>query len=239
MKFLILLFYYERPEFLKNALESVKNSTHKNWEMTIIDDGTKFPCLDQINEVFSFQERIDHRISYIQTFDSEERKNSRGGSQFGEYGNIAIKISNADVVFMLCDDDLLLPNYMGDLERFYEENTGVRYSYSHLKFYDPTLGHPGGENMVHDDYTRYLNSRSNPINPVRRVDSSQVSWRRKNWMDDGIAFPSPRTSNLDEVIYGHMYAAWGECAFNGITGHWKGIHDGQLVNLTRKKRVKT
>lgn len=236
MKFLVLLFYYERPELLRRALESVKNSAYKNWDLCVIDDGTNKPGLSVIDDCFSHEERLLHRINYIQTFDSEERKYARGGSQFGEYANIAIKISDADVVLMLCDDDLLMPNYMDDLSRFYQENPGVKYSYSHLRFYDPTLGLPGEDNTVDDSYTRYLNSRSHPINPVRRVDSSQVSWRRKNWIDDGIEFPSPRTSNLDEVIYGHMYAAWGDCIFNGITAQWKGIHDGQLINLARNKR---
>lgn len=233
MKFLVLLFYYERPDLLKNALMSVKASTHENWDMCIIDDGTVHPAFSLVNECFSHDERLKHNISYIQTFDSEEKKAIRGGSRFGEYANAAIKASDSDVVLMLCDDDLLMPKYMEELDIFYRNNPNIKYSYSHLKFYDPTFGNPNECNQVNDEYTSYLNSKREPINPVRQVDSSQVSWRRKNWIDDGMKFPSPRTANLDEVIYGHMYSAWGECQFNGIIGQWKGIHDGQLINLSR------
>lgn len=232
MKFLILLFYYERPDLLINALASVKESTYPNWEMCVIDDGTKFPGIDQINEVFSFQERIDHRISYMQTFDSNDRKNQRGGSQFGEYANSAIKTSDADVILMLCDDDMLMPNYLGQLNEFYSQNQSLKYSYSHLSFYDPTKGLPGPENIVSNEYTAYLNSHTGPISPTNEVDSSQVSWRRRHWIEDGIKFPSPRTKNLDEAIYEHMYAAWGPCTFNKIVAQWKGIHKGQLINLS-------
>lgn len=235
IKFLVLVFYYERPDLLENALFSVKKSTYKNWEMCVIDDGINFPGLPIINKCFSLEERIEHKISYVQTFDTEERKASRGGSQFGEFANCAINTSDADIVIMLCDDDLLKPNYLQELNEYYTKNPGVKYSYSHLNFYDPTIGLPSEDNVVNDNYTRYLVKNSGPINPVRRVDSSQVSWRRKPWIDDGIQFPCPRTSNLDEIIYGHMYAAWGDCPFNGIIAQWKGIHVGQLINLSRKK----
>jgi glycosyltransferase involved in cell wall biosynthesis len=236
MKFLILLFYYERPELLKNALSSVKSSTYKDWDLCVIDDGTKFPAFNVINECFSSDERMSHKITYIQTFDSEERKKTRGGSQFGEYANSAIKTSDAEIVLMLCDDDLLKPDYMQQLNEFYINNPDVKYSYAHLDFYDPTIGLPSESNMVSDGYTKYLVRNTDPINPVRKVDSSQVSWRRRCWLDDDILFPCPRTSNLDEVIYGHMYVAWGECVFNGINSQWKGIHEGQLINLARKDR---
>jgi hypothetical protein len=234
MKFLILLFYYERPDLLKNAISSVKASMYDNWDLCVIDDGTKFSAFNIINECFSRDERILHKITYVQTFDGEEQKKARGGSQFGEYANSAIRTSDADIVLMLCDDDLLKPDYMKQLNEFYVSNPNVKYSYSHLDFYDPTLGLPGENNSVSDEYTKFLIRNTQAINPVRRVDSSQVSWRRKKWMDDEILFPCPRTSNLDEVIYGHMYVAWGECVFNGIIAQWKGIHDGQLINLARK-----
>lgn len=235
MKFLILLFYYERPDLLRNALLSVKNSSYKNWEMSVIDDGTNFPAIGIINSCFTHEQRIEHRISYVQTFDSEKNKLERGGSQFGEYANTAISVSDSDIVIMLCDDDMLKPDYMELLNQYYLENPSVKYSYSHLEFYDPNNGMPGKNNTVTDGYTNYLISSSGPINPVRRVDSSQVSWRRENWINDDIKFPSPRTSNLDEMIYKQMYVSWGECMFNGINGQWKGIHDGQLINLARKK----
>lgn len=235
MKFLVLFFYYERPALLRAALESVKASTHNDWDLCVIDDGTKYPGFSTIEDCFTPDQREDHKISYIQTFDSEERKETRGGSQFGEYANCVIKTSDADVVFMLCDDDLLMPEYMTELSHFYTQNTSIPYSYSHLKFYDPTVGMPGQDNIVEDSYTRYLNSNTGSINPVRKVDSSQVSWRRTSWLDSGISFPSPRTSNLDEIIYGQMYSSWGPCPFNGIVSQWKGIHEGQLINLARRK----
>ena len=39
-KFLILLFYYDRPKMVRNALQSVKELNYKNWELAFIDDGS-------------------------------------------------------------------------------------------------------------------------------------------------------------------------------------------------------
>ena len=39
LKILILLFYYDRPEMVKNALKSIENSSYKNFTIAFIDDG--------------------------------------------------------------------------------------------------------------------------------------------------------------------------------------------------------
>lgn len=231
MKFLILLFYYERPEMLRRSLESIKRSQYDNWELCVIDDGVKFSANTIIDEVFSRDQRIIHRISCMQTLDSKENKDKRGGSNFGLYANCAIKASDADIVFMLCDDDLIREDYMQRLSEFYINNPDIKYSYCHLGFFNPLRGDPSEENRVKNDYTQYLIENTGPVAPARRLDSSQVSWRREPWLDSIIRFPYPQTKNLDETIYEQMYVSWGACHFNEITGQWKGIHDLQLVNL--------
>jgi glycosyltransferase involved in cell wall biosynthesis len=213
---------------LTNALLSVKNSTYSNWELCVIDDGIKSPAIEEIDRCFSLEDRIKHRISYIQTMDCNESKRNRGGSQFGLYANSAMMASDADIVIMLCDDDMLAEDYMERLNDFYLLNQDVKYSYCHLRFYNPkTNDFEGATN----DYTDYLNAKTYPINPVRELDSSQVTWRRRESIGDNILLPHPKTSNLDEDIFRHMYAAWGNCVFNGIVGQLKGIHEDQLIHL--------
>jgi glycosyltransferase involved in cell wall biosynthesis len=230
IKFLVVVAYYERPEMLRNALRSVKNSTYKNWDLCLIDDGIEFPGIGILNECFTKEERIEHGISYIQTMDEKKRKDDRGGSQHGIYINTAIETSDSDIIIILCDDDILMSDYMEKLNSFYTLNPEVKYSYCHLEFYDPL----NEKDIVNSNYTRYLNSMNTPINPVRRVDSSQVTWRRNAWIESGIKFPYPRTSNLDELIFGNMHNSWGKCVFNDIVGQRKGIHAQQLINFNKK-----
>lgn len=216
---------------LRRALESIKGSSYKNWQLCVIDDGFKYPAIDIIDTVFSSLERLEHRISYIQTLDSEKNKIERNGSIFGHYANCAIDVYDADIVYMLCDDDMIKSDYMEKLSDFYQRSPEIKYSYCHLEFFNPLKGDPGEDNHVDNDYTNYLNENTGPISPARRVDSSQVSWRRKDWIDSIVRFPYPKTKNLDESIFEMMYVSWGPCHFNGIVGQHKGIHELQLVNL--------
>ena len=40
LKFLILFFYYNRPEMVLNAIKSLNKNTYKNFEIAFIDDGS-------------------------------------------------------------------------------------------------------------------------------------------------------------------------------------------------------
>ena len=43
LKFLILLFYYNRPKMVLNALNSINKLSYKNFEIAFIDDGSDNP----------------------------------------------------------------------------------------------------------------------------------------------------------------------------------------------------
>lgn len=227
MKFLIILFYYERPELLKRALDSVSLQSYGDWEICLIDDGNYFRARDVLPEYM----RIGHKISLIEINDTEAGKTIRepskeiGGSLVGAYANAALSSSDADYALILCDDDKLEPDYLYKLSKYYQENPDIKYSYCHLKFQNP-LTFEAEEN----DYTRYLNSKTHPINPVNELDSSQVSWSIQAWRQDKIAFPFPHTVSLDREIYSQMWSRWGDCVYNGLVGQIKGIHRNQLIH---------
>jgi hypothetical protein len=227
MKFLILLFYYERPEMLNSAIQSVLQQDYHEWEVFLIDDGVKFKARDHVDlRCFS-----ENKLTLVEIGDNEqvklkrqERQSSFGGSIFGAFANTAMSTTDATHAIMLCDDDELKPDYLSKLRDWYSCNDS-NYSYCHLEFKDPNNG-----SSVENDYTRYLNSKSHPINPVNEVDSSQVSWSVEAWRNSGIHFPYPQTSHLDRSIFQQMYSSWGDCRFNGITGQIKGIHKEQLIH---------
>ena len=43
LKFLIIFFYYNRPDMVRNALNSINKLTYKNFEIAFIDDGSETP----------------------------------------------------------------------------------------------------------------------------------------------------------------------------------------------------
>ena len=51
LKFLILLFYYNRPEMVKNALQSINESTYTNFTIAFIDDGSEHEGKPIVHEI--------------------------------------------------------------------------------------------------------------------------------------------------------------------------------------------
>lgn len=215
-KFLILLFYYNRPSLVKEAIQSVLNSSYENWELYIIDDGSDYPIDPEYLK--------DPRITVHTISDTKEGKLARKGSWIGSVANTAILRSTADICVFLCDDDQLRPEYLKELNTYYLENPDVYYSYSHVE----TFGDSEGDSWLNKTHT---------LDPFCQVDASQVTWRTSCWKDGGVRFPSPKTSCLDSAIFGQLCEEYGLCPFNGIVGQRKRIHKNQLGNHSSLDKV--
>jgi glycosyltransferase involved in cell wall biosynthesis len=106
--------------------------------------------------------------------------------------NKAIEESDSDIVIVLCDDDALFPDYLTNLNKFYEDNPDKSWCYSHVKFYNPEI-----ETYIEAVESPYdksfnvasLNYHTTPIAPSCMVDSSQVSFRRNAFTDNQVWFP--------------------------------------------------
>jgi glycosyltransferase involved in cell wall biosynthesis len=224
VKILILAAYYNRPNMIRRGLESVKMQSHQDWELAFCDDGSVPPGKPIVDEIFG----DDPRVVYYRLEDSVQQKYAQGGSRHGQMLNEAMVNSKADICIILCDDDALYPGYLEGLSDFYENNPDINYSYSHVSIYNP-LDFPGWDNLQ-DDYDNFINGYEWPINPVCQVDASQVSWRRKRGLYNGVLFPAPMTAALDAAVYGRMFSVFGPCVFNGLTAQYKGIFHGQMGN---------
>lgn len=94
---------YNRFTFLKNAIQSVKDQTHTNTEIIIINDGSTDP---DYTTVASF---LPPSAIYITL-------NQNSSTVVGKYGraaytrNIGMKLASGDYIAFLDDDDVWLPN---------------------------------------------------------------------------------------------------------------------------------
>jgi hypothetical protein len=158
--------------------------------------------------------------------DTIEQKIANGGSRFGDLVNQAIDKSDADIGLMLCDDDALMPNVLGQLNDYYTMNPHVQYSYGHVLTYNP-YDAPNYQN-IKGRYGSSLNNYDQPINAFCKVDASQVSWRMGFYKNAGISFPFPQTAALDAIVYQQMYDMMGPCEFNGKFVQYKGVFPDQL-----------
>ena len=222
LKFLILFFYYNRPEMVLNAIKSLNKNTYKNFEIAFIDDGSDQPGEEVVRN--ELKPSFVKKTTFYNTNDTVEAKIERGGSEFGKIANEAVKNSDADIVLMLCDDDALFPDYLDKLNKFYRYNPKINYAYCKLKYYDPTKqSYTKAKENEEDDHTKL-------INPVTNLDSSQVSWRRKCMIEKDFWFPYPRTRNLDAVMFVHLWFYYKHCAPIKEFGQYKAKFEDQLGN---------
>ena len=222
LKFLILLFYYNRPKMVLNALNSINKLSYKKFEVAFIDDGSDNPGEPIVRE--TLKPSFLKKVTFYNTNDTVKVKIERGGSNFGKLANEAVKNSDADIVLMLCDDDALFSDYLNYLNRFYLFNNRINYAYCKLKYYDPSKEAYTKAKVNEEDITNKL------INPVTNLDSSQVSWRRSCMVEKDFWFPYPRTRNLDAVMFVHLWHHYKHCAPLKEFGQYKGIFDDQLGN---------
>jgi glycosyltransferase involved in cell wall biosynthesis len=232
LKICLIIPYFERPNMFMNAINSFLNITYDNWEIRIIDDGSiKAPVKDLFKNI---PEQIFKKIFFYNTNDTLENKSVRG-SIHGQYMNMAIKDSVADIFVMMSDDDAVHEQYFENLNNFYSKNLHIKYSYSHVIPFDPFSEKPSKELLEKQNNkiwftnsnTVFLNHVS-PLNPYCRVDSTQVSWRSECNKVNNIWLPDTQTKNLDASFYSQMFSAFGLCVFNGFISVYKGIHRNQL-----------
>jgi glycosyltransferase involved in cell wall biosynthesis len=235
LKFELVIAYYRRPLIVLNALNSIKNSSYKNWKLTLIDDSGD----DSFKQVF-FNYGLDNsKIDYIATMMSDEEKIKIGGTIFGKYINDIIINSDSDIFILICDDDALNHDYLEKLNKYYLSNPNEVWSYCHLNFFDPNSEtYVNSTSVPKLPYLNpvNLNAFNYPIPPSCRVDSSQVTFRIKSMIEKQVFYPSPQTHDHDRTVFEDFYSKWGLCPFNGIVGQCKGWFNDQLGVRIRSNR---
>jgi len=223
MKILILMCYYNRPNMVRLALQSLANQEYDNWQLVFVDDGSENSGRPIVEEILA--EHLD-KIDFYNTNNTKQDKESQGGSLFGMYWNEAMYSSDADIAMMLCDDDALYGQYLKDLNDYYEAHPEIIHSYGHVSIFNPT--EYTNVKDIPTDTNIWLNTHTYPINPNCSVDASQVTWRIENVKAHGIRFPFPLTINLDAALYEQLFRILGLCEYNGLITQYKGWHPDQL-----------
>jgi len=230
LRFLIILAYYKRPNMVLNALHSIANLTYDNWHLAFIDDSGD----DSFKDTLLNYGLDNSKVTYIPTYDTDEYKKSIGGSRHGHFMNEAIETISSDVYIILCDDDALVPTYLTDLNTFYQNNPTCSWAYSKVYFFDPSIEYyfngSATPSIVHPGSTYTLNMYDEPIIPMGKVDSSQITFRTQAFLDNNIQYAYPQTRGLDSYIFGKFIECCGLCQPTGVFGQYKGAFPDQLGN---------
>ena len=112
----VLMGTYNRPHYLKEAIQSVVNQTMQDWELLVMNDGG----VDVGQVVRGFQ---DERILY---FDDPVNKG------FASRLNFGLKEARGQYIAYLGDDDLWYGNHLEILSKALDENPEIGAVYSDL-----------------------------------------------------------------------------------------------------------
>lgn len=115
-KVTVLISTYNRPDYLREAVESVVNQKMSDWELLVMNDGG----LDAAPVIESFG---DPRIRY---FDDTENRGAAYRFNFG------LKHARGRYVTYLGDDDLFYPNHLEVLSQALDDHPGIALAYSDL-----------------------------------------------------------------------------------------------------------
>jgi glycosyltransferase involved in cell wall biosynthesis len=219
-KILILICYYNRPNLVRFALNSVKQQEFKNWEICFVDDGSETSAYKAILDVLGDEA---HKLTYYNTNHTQFDKDKHGGSIFGLYWTLACQETDADIGIMLCDDDALVPGYLQKINDFFSTEK-ANWGYSHFLGYDPYNQKNFDEIII----TERCGQMTTDCNPDSVLDASQVAFSLKAFKENNVEFAYPCTANLDAYLYRSLFPIYGGCKFMGCHGQYKGVAKNRL-----------
>lgn len=227
MKILILLSYFDRPKLVRNALNSILNSTYKNWELVFGDDGSKNPGEPIAREIL--KDHLD-KIYFVNSYMTIAQK-LKEGIRLGYYANREVLRSSADIVVTLCDDDELVLDYLENLSDYFEKEDCM-YAYSKVHIYNPLFQSSRSVSNLSNKYNQW----DTPINPLNKLDASQVAFRSDCFKKYNIRFPEttlaeiyPYLTSTDAGLFEQLWKTFGDCHPTKLISQYKGVHDYQLV----------
>jgi teichuronic acid biosynthesis glycosyltransferase TuaG len=112
---------YNAEQFIKDSVNSVIAQTYTNWELIVVDDGSK----DNTKEIVNDFIKIENRIKYIHQLTGKQ----------GKARNTGIESANGDLIAFLDADDLWEPQMLEEQRKLLrKENADLVFS--QIKYID-------------------------------------------------------------------------------------------------------
>jgi glycosyltransferase involved in cell wall biosynthesis len=108
----IIIPFYNREEFLEEAIESVFKQSVNDWEMILIDDGSTDKSVEIVQ---TFIKKYPHKIHLL----SHEKNQNKGASASR---NLGIAKANGEFITFLDSDDVFFPDTLERELKAFENN---------------------------------------------------------------------------------------------------------------------
>lgn len=213
---------YNYENYIKETIESVINQTYTNWEMIIVDDGSK----DNSVEVIKSYCEKDSRIKLYQ---------HEGGINKGLAETVKLGISKAqsEWIAFLESDDSIVPDYLEKKIKVINEHPEVKFIFNdvnlfgieeRIKFYD--LYFKNAKKILSENpYPKNLSRYFREINIVPTF--STVTLKKE--LLQGIDFNSPIKAFLDYHLWIQIVQKTPLYYINEKLTNWR-MHDSYIMN---------
>lgn len=118
----IIIPCYNSEKYIKDAIDSVKNQSYKNWECIIVNDGST----DNSETIIQDCIKNDNRFLYI-------KQENKGPGAARNYGAKYVK---GELMTMLDADDILGKYYLENAQNFFDNNPKYCLYYGMVEHFD-------------------------------------------------------------------------------------------------------
>lgn len=126
MKISCIIASYNRPKFLREALQSIVSQSHQDYQLIIVDDSTQMNIFDVVAD-FKFTESV---VIHENVSAAARAKVSRLGVNI----NTGLEHVTGDLVCYLGDDDAYFPTWFERMSLYFEGNPGTKVGFGILKY---------------------------------------------------------------------------------------------------------
>lgn len=186
LKISILMTSFNYENYIKEAIESVIKQTYSNWELIIVDDGSKDNSIEVINSYCS----KDNRIKLFQ-HENGINKGLKDSILFG------LQQCKTDWVAFLESDDVFVENALEEKIKIIKENLKVDFIFSDVEMI--------GERDIISDFDGYFS------NCKKLIFNSKLSYQHKLLKMDVIPTFSvvmTKKEKLMECDFGSPVKSW-------------------------------
>lgn len=143
---------YNYQDYIKETIESILKQTVSDWEMIIVDDGSKD---NSVNVIKSYCDN-DSRIKFYQ----HENGMNKG---LAETIKLGLTKASADWIVFLESDDTIEPNYLQEKLNVLEKYSNVDYIFNDINFFGEERVIKSYENNI-TSIRNYLKNKEFPCN---------------------------------------------------------------------------
>ncbi len=222
MKISCILTSFNRPKWVRDALQSIANQTHEDIQLIVIDESDEFDIFKVMAD-FDFE---DHAVRHISRTPLQRAQ----ANCLSENCNLGLSLATGDLVTFLADDDYYYPTWFAAAAATFKANKLFQAGFGKLVYsYSPLMVFsPNPDPSVVRYYTDPLKD------PFGKLDHNQVIHRRFDppfrWPPGAATIGGPDAHYFREIAKEHVFHPIP--AFAAVKRiHRKGLMESQQIYL--------